>query len=184
MYGPEGPTCGGALSLAADASPRNLCDGLKMMAAGLTGATTFPPARVLTAGASASRPKLTDVGSWRNNAKPVGRSNGTASNTPTASACKANEVKVVSPRRERSPHDEWSVSSNMVSSWNRIRILLGTPKHSPRTGRSKEKRPRLNAAFGNFLDTHGVAETTWVVRSTAESPAWELQASETPAWRF
>jgi hypothetical protein len=53
---------------------------------------------------------------WRNEGKPVGRSSGKTSNPPTANACNPNDVKVVSPRRERSSHDEWIVSSNMVSS--------------------------------------------------------------------
>ena len=46
----------------------------------------------------------------------MGRSSGKTSNAPTTSACNPNEVKVVNPRRERSSHDELSVSSNMVSS--------------------------------------------------------------------
>jgi hypothetical protein len=90
---------------------------LRVMSLGLLGASVFVPARTLGAGGSPRGfPKLTGVESARNSGKPAGRSSGKTSNTPTASACKPNEVKAVNPRRERSSHDEFSASSNMVSS--------------------------------------------------------------------
>jgi hypothetical protein len=86
-----------------------------MMIVELLGATGFVPV-CDTAGGSPSRPKLTGVDRWRNSGNPAGRSSGKTSNTPTATACNPNDVKVVMPRRERSSHDESSVLSNMVSS--------------------------------------------------------------------
>jgi hypothetical protein len=90
---------------------------LKVMSAALVRGVVLEPACVRVSGASPRGfPKLTGVESARNSGKPAGRSSGKTSNTATANACKPNEVKAVNPRRERSSHDELSVSSNMASS--------------------------------------------------------------------
>ena len=90
---------------------------LKTMLSGLLGNGLLAPVWGLPAGGSPKGwPKLTGVDNERNKGKPAGRSSGKTSNTPTANTCKPNDVKVVSPRRERSSQDELSVRSNMMSS--------------------------------------------------------------------
>jgi len=117
MYGPEVPMDGGPSSLVAGMLVGIRLGILSVMSLGLLGASVFVPVRILGAGASPrGLPRLTGVESARNSGKPAGRSSGKTSNTATANACKPNEVKAVNPRRERSSHDELSVSSNMASS--------------------------------------------------------------------
>jgi hypothetical protein len=117
MPGPDVLICGGPSSLAGGMPLGSRGDGFKKMIAGLPAAAAFPLACVPTAGASPrGRPRLTGVESGRNEGNPSGRSSGTISNTPTASACMPNDVKAVNPRRDRSSHDELSVAVNMVSS--------------------------------------------------------------------
>jgi hypothetical protein len=69
----------------------------------------------------------------------VGRSNGKSSNTPPTRACTPNDVKVVNPRRERSPHDELSVLVNMVSSFGTRLRVKDTKRVSAGSAEAKKK---------------------------------------------
>ena len=141
------------------------------------------PACGATDGASPrGRPKLTGVESERNRGKPAGRSSGTISNTPTAKTCKPNEVKVVSPKRERSSHEEFRVLSNMVSS-SKTDTAKDTKPCSEGSAGAKKK-----AAFERSLwelSRHTRChKTTWVARLFWEPLAWALAVLEPQAWEW
>src|SRR5207302_7519312 len=112
-------------------------------------------------GSPRGRPRLTGVESDRSNGNPAGRSSGKISNTPTANACKPNEVRAVSPRRERSFHDELRVSSNMVSSLVKATTTKDTNPPLRRQPRSKEKGRICTRPLGTFL-THAVSRLTYL----------------------
>jgi hypothetical protein len=58
---------------------------------------------------------VTGVDSGRNNGNLMGRRSGKTSNAAHARACKPKDVKAVTPRRERSFHDELIVLANILS---------------------------------------------------------------------
>ena len=173
--------CGGAPSTS-DGIPLGICDGiLNTLSAGVI--DILPLETICLAGAEGSAkvgPRLIGVESLWNDGKPCGRSSGNASNAATVSACRANEVTVVTPRRERLFHDELRVLSNMVPP---SLIVVAKDTRTAFGGMRKEKKKghAMRGLYGTFPTLAVSRKTTWAVRSTSESPVWELLASEPQA---
>ena len=85
---------------------------------------------------------------------------GNRSNTPTASASRANEIIVVHPRRDRfaQPASQGE-SANMVSSGKSNSYIKGHRWLALRRGEPQTKKAALCAACGNFSATRGVGST-------------------------
>jgi hypothetical protein len=115
MKGPDGPTCRGPSSPISGLLKENRGDGLRKMLA-LLGELVANECALGVGASDAGCPKLTGVESECNEGKPAGRKREKRSSVPAARPCNANDVNAENPRRERSSHDELSVSSNIVSS--------------------------------------------------------------------
>jgi hypothetical protein len=79
---------------------------------------------------------------------------GRISRLPITTACSPNELKVVQLRRMRWAEETSSrLSANIAPSFLKSCLLVRTPRRAGSARPRQRKRPRWDAACGNFFDT-------------------------------